>query len=338
MPQTGIATVRLLERLGHQVSFPARADVLRPDAPEHAATSRRRATSPVASSRVFAGEEVIVAPSASCVGTVREYYPRLAAGDPALRARGRSLVPRVLELSELLVGRLGLEDVGAAFPHRVTYHPTCHSLRALHVGDAPCRLLRAVRGLDLVELPERARVLRLRRHLRGQERRYVRGHAGRQGARDPRHARGGLRRGRQLVPDAHRRRRCPGFARVSGQRTSPTSWRLDVTRRRSPKPLAKPCATRSSGATSASPRRPSATSGRRRWRRCRTGRSCATRAPRSSGASLAAPRRVPARVRGGGRARRRPRALGARRGRGERDRRRGSCRRRAPARSSRSSR
>jgi L-lactate dehydrogenase complex protein LldE len=60
----------------------------------------------------------------------------------------------VLELSEFLVGRLGLDDVGASFPHRVTYHPTCHSLRMLGVGDAPYRLLRAVRGLDLVELPQ----------------------------------------------------------------------------------------------------------------------------------------------------------------------------------------
>jgi L-lactate dehydrogenase complex protein LldE len=62
--------------------------------------------------------------------------------------------PRVLELSELLVRELGVEDVGAYYPHRVTYHPTCHSLRALRVGDAPLRLLRAVRGIDLVELPE----------------------------------------------------------------------------------------------------------------------------------------------------------------------------------------
>jgi L-lactate dehydrogenase complex protein LldE len=60
----------------------------------------------------------------------------------------------VFELSEFLVRNLGVEDVGASFPHRVTYHPTCHSLRALHVGDAPLRLLRAVRGLDLVELPD----------------------------------------------------------------------------------------------------------------------------------------------------------------------------------------
>jgi hypothetical protein len=78
---------------------------------------------------------------------------RQPAGDEALAAQVRDLAPRVFELSEFLVGHLGVEDVGAAFHHRVTYHPTCHSLRLLKVGDAPVRLLRAVRGLDLVELP-----------------------------------------------------------------------------------------------------------------------------------------------------------------------------------------
>jgi L-lactate dehydrogenase complex protein LldE len=104
--------------------------------------------------RVFGREDIIVAPSASCVGTVREFYPQLAEGDGAFAREVEALTPRVLELSELLVGPLGLEDVGAAFPHRVTYHPTCHSLRALQVGDAPYRLLRAVRGLELVDLSE----------------------------------------------------------------------------------------------------------------------------------------------------------------------------------------
>ena len=74
------------------------------------------------------------------------------AGDASLERELDSLIPRVLELSELLVDRLGVEDVGAFFPHRVTYHPTCHSLRLLRVGDRPLRLLRAVRGIDLVEL------------------------------------------------------------------------------------------------------------------------------------------------------------------------------------------
>jgi L-lactate dehydrogenase complex protein LldE len=106
--------------------------------------------------RVFGDADVVVAPSASCVGTVREFYPALAEGDPQLEREVEALAPRVLELSELLVVRLGVEDVGAAFPHRVTYHPTCHSLRMLRVGDAPHRLLRAVRGLELVELPQAA--------------------------------------------------------------------------------------------------------------------------------------------------------------------------------------
>jgi L-lactate dehydrogenase complex protein LldE len=153
LPETGIATVRLLERLGHEVTFPPEQTCcgqmhLNTGYQEDARDLARRFV------RIFGGEEVIVAPSASCVGTVREYYPQLAAGDTRLEQEVAELVPRVVELSELLVGRLGLEDVGAAYPHRVTYHPTCHSLRALHVGDAPYRLLRAVRGLDLVELPD----------------------------------------------------------------------------------------------------------------------------------------------------------------------------------------
>jgi len=152
-PEVGVATVRLLRRLGHEVEFPPEQTCCgqmhlntgyRPEALELA----RRTVG------VFADAEAIVAPSASCVGTVRELYPGLARGDPAFEREVAAFVPRVVELSELLVGRLGLEDVGASFPHRVTYHPTCHSLRVLAVGDMPYRLLAAVRGIDLVELPE----------------------------------------------------------------------------------------------------------------------------------------------------------------------------------------
>jgi L-lactate dehydrogenase complex protein LldE len=75
------------------------------------------------------------------------------------RAPGRSATstpgwPRTWELSEFLVDALGVTDVGAYYPHRVTYHPTCHSLRVLRVGDKPLRLLREVGGIDLVELPQ----------------------------------------------------------------------------------------------------------------------------------------------------------------------------------------
>jgi L-lactate dehydrogenase complex protein LldE len=84
-----------------------------------------------------------------------EAYPLAAeaAGDPGVARAVAELAPRVVELTAYLTDRLGVEDVGAHFPHRVTYHPTCHSLRATRLGDRPHRLLRAVDGIDYVELP-----------------------------------------------------------------------------------------------------------------------------------------------------------------------------------------
>jgi L-lactate dehydrogenase complex protein LldE len=156
-PQVGIATTRLLERLGHTVDFPETQTCC---GQMHYNTGYQREAIPLVRHFVsaFGDAEVIVAPSASCVGMVRELYPKVAAlsGDAALAAAVRELIPRVDELGEFLVKRTGVEDVGAYFPHRVTYHPTCHSLRALQVGEIPYRLLRAVKGLDLVELPNAA--------------------------------------------------------------------------------------------------------------------------------------------------------------------------------------
>lgn len=153
-PQTGVAVVRLLERLGHEVDFPEAQTCcgqlhFNTGYQEEALELARRFV------RVFGDAELVVAPSASCTAMVREFYPYLAEqrGDSELAREIEALAPRVLEVTELLVGRLGLEDVGAAFAHRVTYHPTCHSLRILRLGDAPLRLLRAVRGLELLELP-----------------------------------------------------------------------------------------------------------------------------------------------------------------------------------------
>jgi L-lactate dehydrogenase complex protein LldE len=153
-PRTGMATVRLLERLGHTVDFP-RAQTCcgqihyNTGYHDEALGLLRHFVD------VFEDAEVVVAPSASCVATVRDAYPDLAAGtgESALEARVAAVAPRVLELTEFLVGHLGIDDVGAHFPHRVTYHPTCHSMRHLHLGDAPLRLLRAVHGLELVALP-----------------------------------------------------------------------------------------------------------------------------------------------------------------------------------------
>lgn len=156
-PQTGKAVVTLLERLGHQVAFPEEQTCC---GQMHYNTGYRREAAVLARRFVelFGGYEAVVTPSGSCAGMVREGYPRLAeaTGDRRLAQAAAALVPRVHELSELLVDRLGVSDVGAYYPHRVTYHPTCHSLRMLQVGDKPLRLLRAVRGIDLVELPDAA--------------------------------------------------------------------------------------------------------------------------------------------------------------------------------------
>jgi L-lactate dehydrogenase complex protein LldE len=117
---------------------------------------RREAAGVVANHvRAFRGCEAVVAPSGSCVASVHHQQADVLrrAGEPALAAEAERLAARTYELSQFLVDVLGLEDVGAYYPHRVTYHPTCHSLRLLQVGDRPLRLLRNVRGLELVELP-----------------------------------------------------------------------------------------------------------------------------------------------------------------------------------------
>jgi L-lactate dehydrogenase complex protein LldE len=153
-PETGRATVRLLERLGQEVDFPEAQTCC---GQMHFNTGYQLETIPLARHfvNIFGDAEVVVAPSASCVAMVHD-YPRVAelAEDTALAGAVNELAPRVFELSEFLVHKLGVTDVGAYYPHRVTYHPTCHSLRGLRVGDAPLRLLQAVRGLELASLPE----------------------------------------------------------------------------------------------------------------------------------------------------------------------------------------
>jgi L-lactate dehydrogenase complex protein LldE len=154
-PDVGKATVTLLERLGHQVEVPLDQTCC---GQMHLNTGYTREARPMVRgfAEAFAGYDAVVAPSGSCVGSVRHQHPTVARRmrDDALARRVDDVSGRVYELSEFLIDVLGVEDVGARYPHRVTYHPTCHSLRLLRVDDKPLRLLRAVRGLDLVELPD----------------------------------------------------------------------------------------------------------------------------------------------------------------------------------------
>lgn len=135
-PQVGRATVQVLEALGHEVVFPAEQTCC---GQMHLNSGYRREAERLGRRfrSIFDDFDAVVSPSSSCVGTVRESFG----------------AENVFELSEFLVRRLGVEDVRASFTGRVVYHPTCHSLRVTRVGDAPLRLLRRVRGLELVDLP-----------------------------------------------------------------------------------------------------------------------------------------------------------------------------------------
>jgi L-lactate dehydrogenase complex protein LldE len=152
-PFVGQATVRLLERIGHEVVVPSSQVCcgqmhINSGYPDDAVRIVRNHV------LAFEAFDVVVAPSGSCVGSVRHQQAMVAErrGEHGLAADALALASRTYELSELLVDVLRLEDVGAWYPRSVAYHPTCHSLRLLRVGDRPIRLLRQVEDLDLVEL------------------------------------------------------------------------------------------------------------------------------------------------------------------------------------------
>ncbi|MGX1849442.1 (Fe-S)-binding protein [Streptomyces sp. NPDC055299] len=157
-PRTGQAVVALLERLGVEVGFPEGQSCC--GQPQFN-TGYRQATEPLVRrfDRVFRNYDHVITPSGSCAAMVRDNYPRIGAKavaegrGPQLADAAAAAVAKTYELTEFLVDVLKVEDVGAYYPHTVTYHPTCHGLRLLGLGDRPQRLLERVRGLELRELP-----------------------------------------------------------------------------------------------------------------------------------------------------------------------------------------
>jgi L-lactate dehydrogenase complex protein LldE len=152
-PETGRAVVRLLERMGVELEFrPAQTCC----GQMHANTGFRGEAFSQAKRfvRLYADADAVVIPSSSCVAMIRDQYPGLLEelGSEELRQQFAAMLPRVYELSEFLIDQLGVEDVGAYFPHRVTYHASCHGLRGLHLDDRPFRLMSKVRGMDFVPL------------------------------------------------------------------------------------------------------------------------------------------------------------------------------------------
>ena len=154
-PNTGKAVVSVLERLGHTVEFREAQTCC---GQMHYNTGYQNDAYPLLRKflDVYAGAETICVPSASCVAMMRDHYPKMARAlhDPVTMDRVDRVLGSVYEFSELLVDKLGVTDVGAFYPHSITMHTSCHSLRSLHVGDKPFRLLRKVRGLELRDLAD----------------------------------------------------------------------------------------------------------------------------------------------------------------------------------------
>lgn len=158
-PQAPIATMRLLERLGVEVDFPTNQGCC---GQMHINTGYYPEGLKLVKNHVSTFEPVldgewdaIVVPSGSCTGSIREQHAMVAMdqGEPALAAKAEGIAAKTYELTEFLVDVLGVDDVGAYFPHKVTYHPTCHSMRVTKVGDRPYRLLKNVEGIELIDLP-----------------------------------------------------------------------------------------------------------------------------------------------------------------------------------------
>ena len=153
-PQTPIATVELLERLGCRVEFPEEQTCCG-QIFTNTGYYDEAMGSVKSYLKAFEKYEYIVGPSGSCVGSVRHQHEMLArrdAGD-AIGDRVAAVAARTYDISEFIVDVLGITDVGAYFPHRVTYHPSSHSVRVAKVGDKPMQLLKAVHGITVLDLP-----------------------------------------------------------------------------------------------------------------------------------------------------------------------------------------
>ncbi|GAB4249230.1 MAG: (Fe-S)-binding protein [Acidobacteriota bacterium] len=150
-PQAGLATLRLLRFLGLDVVFDPRQTCCGQPAFNTGYRDEARCVAETALG-LYADCEAVVAPSGSCVAMLKFHVPELFAGSPELQQRAEALARKTWELSDFIVNRLGVTDVGAKFEHRVAFHDSCHTLRELGIREEPRRLLREVRGLELVEL------------------------------------------------------------------------------------------------------------------------------------------------------------------------------------------
>jgi L-lactate dehydrogenase complex protein LldE len=150
LPQVAVDTVKVLRRVGYEVDYPEDQTCCGQPAFNTGYWDEAR---PCAERfvRIFKNADVVVCPSGSCTTMIRTFYADLLAKS-SLRDDALALAARTFEFSEFLVKVAAVTQVGASFPHSVTYHASCHGLRELHIHDEPLRLLRQVNGLKLIEM------------------------------------------------------------------------------------------------------------------------------------------------------------------------------------------
>jgi len=153
-PRVGLSAVKVLEKLGVEVDFPANQTCCGQPAFN---TGFRSEAQKLAKRfiEIFENSEYVVAPSGSCTSMVRVFYPELFREEPDWRKRAEALSKRTYEFTEFIVRVIGVEDVGASWSGKVALHKSCHLLRELDVRSEPSTLLNKVKGIELVEL-ERA--------------------------------------------------------------------------------------------------------------------------------------------------------------------------------------
>jgi L-lactate dehydrogenase complex protein LldE len=153
-PEVGESVVRILHRYGCEVDFPAAQTCCGQPAFNSGYQDEAREVAR-GLIRAFEHSEYVVSPSGSCTGMIHHYYPDLFKTEPEWQEKALALVSKTYEFSQFLVNVLGVKDTGAIFPHKVTYHPSCHAMRLLGVKTEPLELLSNVRGVEFVELPKK---------------------------------------------------------------------------------------------------------------------------------------------------------------------------------------
>lgn len=151
-PRVGEAMTRLLHKYGVTLHFPEVQTCCGQPA-FNAGYWREAREAAKTMLAAFADSDFVVSPSGSCVGMIHHHYPALFKDDPAMLREVEKLQAKTYEFSQFVVKVMGVEDMGAVFPHRVTYHPSCHGSRLLGVKDEPHKLLSHVKGLTFVPLP-----------------------------------------------------------------------------------------------------------------------------------------------------------------------------------------